>query len=64
MVSGLEEALSVKFPADLNTDEARAFLVQLVRACNCVRACVCLEACEGVGGGGGQVEAKSRRMES
>lgn len=29
MIGGLEEALSVKFPADLNSDEANKFLDQL-----------------------------------
>ena len=30
MISGLEEALGVKFPADLTTEETRQFLVNLV----------------------------------
>ena len=30
MVSGLEEALNVKLPADLDSEEARLFLVELV----------------------------------
>jgi len=31
MCSGLEEALNVKLPADLDSEEARLFLVDLVR---------------------------------
>ncbi len=30
MVSGLEEVLNVKLPADLDSEEARLFLVELV----------------------------------
>ena len=32
MVSGLEEVLGVKLPADLDSEEARAALIKLVRA--------------------------------
>ena len=32
MCSGLEEALDMKLPADMDSEEARAFLVELVSA--------------------------------
>ena len=48
MIKGLEEALSVTFPTDLNTPEARQFLDDLVRILcfvSCVCVCVCVRAC-------------------
>lgn len=35
MCAGLEEALNTKLPADLDSEEARLFLVDLVRPVNC-----------------------------
>ena len=39
MISALEEVLGVKFPADLDSEDARLFLVSLVHPCPYLTSC-------------------------